>query len=327
MPCRQIVYVEKGMLQRLPSGQPVSGINSQQRCQEFQERGVVRANALAQGRVLWADLLNEPILGTIIELEFVGEVFGDEATINEHLFLKWTKDANDTRSFVTLRSLLSFTSGFNDEGSCISSDSIDYLECVEIMYNTVEHVCQPGVEICYDYNSVHLQIAGGMAMMATNKTFAQLSQEMFDSVGMSDTFWNNPEHPSLAGGIRSTVVDYEKFLIAYTDGHLLSPAAIDSMETDYTPEETTEWGFRAVPGSHYGLAHWIECEYHLLWQEDCAFTSVHSSPGWWGFYPIVNRDLSYTWIIGMRGRTGLSGCVASWGFKYIVGPLIQAMFE
>ena len=86
------------------------------------------------------------------------------------------------------------------------------------------------------------------------------------------------------------MVDYERLLVAYADGSLLSPQAIASMETDYTPEDETDWGFRAVPGSHYGLAHWVECEYHLRWQEECEDTSVHSSPGIYGFYPIVNRD-------------------------------------
>ena len=153
-------------------------------------------------------------------------------------FSYWTREQSDNRSRVTLRDLLSFTSGFLSGGTpCIGSAVISYLECAEIIYNTAPHACNPGE--CFDYNSNHLHIAGAIAMVANNNaSFSELSQVVFDRLGMADTAWNNPTHPTLAGSLRSNLVDYEKFIRAYQQNQLMSADLVVESEIDETPEGT-----------------------------------------------------------------------------------------
>jgi CubicO group peptidase (beta-lactamase class C family) len=112
----------------------------------------------------------------------------------------WTTDPTDKRSKVTLRQLLTFTSGFGDGhpgdehlnarrlhkirgGPRLESDDFDttpnpsdcvynYTDtidnCAQTIYNNVKMIGEPG-EV-WSYNSNHLQLAGAMAAAASNLT-------------------------------------------------------------------------------------------------------------------------------------------------------------
>merc|ERR1719313_2530960 len=84
----------------------------------------------------------------------------------------WTSDPKDKRSRVTLRHLLSFTSGFGggapglagqtvkdnvDDASatkCLNNRFGNYLSCAQAIYETVSMLGEPGT--VYSYNSYHL---------------------------------------------------------------------------------------------------------------------------------------------------------------------------
>ena len=107
----------------------------------------------------------------------------------------WTADKSDGRSQVTLRHLLSFTSGFgtgspgapaNDE-SCMSSDEGSYLACARSLYATSAWA-GPAGEV-YSYNSLHLELAGAVALYASGREDIQeiLQKYLFEPYAMAHT--------------------------------------------------------------------------------------------------------------------------------------------
>ena len=72
---------------------------------------------------------------------------------HQHL-LFWTKDPSDSRSGVTLRHLLGFTSGFSGSTSCGSQK---FEDCVKTLYTNVPHRYAPGER--FEYNEVHINLA------------------------------------------------------------------------------------------------------------------------------------------------------------------------
>src|SRR6185295_17892734 len=60
---------------------------------------------------------------------------------------------------VTLRHLLSFTSGFHDEPACINVAGADFETCVQTIY-TKNSAVAPAAGTQFYYASTHLQIAG-----------------------------------------------------------------------------------------------------------------------------------------------------------------------
>lgn len=87
----------------------------------------------------------------------------------------WATEVGDPKSQVTLRHLLSFTSGFgtgapgqeNASDLCMDSSTsgLDYDGCAQQVYLATNLSGTPGKT--YTYNSVHLQLAGAVAMSAS----------------------------------------------------------------------------------------------------------------------------------------------------------------
>ncbi len=155
---------------------------------------------------------------------------------SEHLSY-WTKDPSDMRSFITLRHLLGFTSGFSGAGA--SCSGLDFDSCVQRTYETANHDHMPGD--FYDYNEVHINLAGGVVSAATGKSMLELyEQNLLAPLEMTSTRFTNPTNPALGGGLTSTARDYFKFLRALynKDPALLSPELIEEMEKDQYPEAT-----------------------------------------------------------------------------------------
>jgi len=223
----------------------------------------------------------------------------------------WTVDVEDPRSYVTLRHLLSFTSGFGQgqpgnesykELDCLSwHGNISYEACAKQVHDKVEMWCAPGQ--CYSYNANHLKIAGVMAMHATNLTIqGVIGKYLRHGLGMKRTHCsyappNSTElipdpNPDLSVCLNTTGGDYAAFLGGLLSHSVLSPAIIQASEEDYTTGDIMGRGYTLY--GHYGFGHFLECfDSYRGFTKECKEAKVHADPGAFGFYPLLDRRYGY----------------------------------
>jgi D-alanyl-D-alanine-carboxypeptidase/D-alanyl-D-alanine-endopeptidase len=214
--------------------------------------------------------------------------------------LGWTGD----QASITLRQLMSFTSGLAPENRCTYDSTVTLDECVTTISET-ELIAAPGTE--FDYGSVHLDVAGRMAEVVTGKPWNELfAQEIRDPLGLpSDiVYYSNPlkvtgtDNPLLAGGLIVSMNEYEHILHFVFDKGvwqgtaLLAPQIFDTQSVEPYPDA----GIGKSPGGNlrYGLTAWLDCSTP---QTGCRQIS---SPGAFGFTPWIDRDAGYYAILGMQ---------------------------
>ena len=202
----------------------------------------------------------------------------------------WTSDPDNPRSAVTLRHLLSFTSGFYWKDAsgvvpCLEGlGAVTYTpeECAQQIYEQAPFEFTAGST--FSYNSFHLQVAGAMAAKAAGTTVqGMLSKYLIDKLGMKNTKWLVGQNPYLAAGMETTGDDYDKFLQAYLKYEHLPKAVTDEMERDYlsapyaTNVANSSWGLVRSLG-HYSMCNYYECLQTSVfshWTEKCAEANIH----------------------------------------------------
>lgn len=230
--------------------------------------------------------------------------------------LSLTDEASDYLPFweapgVTLAHLLSFTSGFSKEPLCLNLPNADFAECVQNAYEAnVDIAPAPGT--AFDYSSVHLQVAGLMAVRATGASgFGELFAAWQKTTGLfpSGAFdLPSATNPRLAGGMHWTGAEYLDFLRALYDGRLLGSATRAAMLDN-------QRGAAKVVGSPalealgqdwaYGFGNWLECPTALgAGTFDCGAGHRNSSPGAYGAYPFIDWDSKYLGILARQGKLG-----------------------
>ena len=71
---------------------------------------------------------------------------------------------------------------------CFRNGSVEYLDCVRELYETVDLRWEPGT--VWDYHSLHLKIAGGMAVVAAGKDIRTLLDETLAELGMTSSYYD-----------------------------------------------------------------------------------------------------------------------------------------
>jgi CubicO group peptidase (beta-lactamase class C family) len=212
---------------------------------------------------------------------------------------------------VTLAQLLSFTSGFSKEPLCLNLPKASFADCVQKAYEAnVDIAPAPGT--AFDYSSVHLQVAGLMAVRAADVAgFAELFAAWQEKTGLfpSGAFdLPSAENPRLAGGMHWTGAEYLDFLRAVHDGKLLEPATSSAMLEN-------QRGEAKVVGSPtldalgqdwaYGFGNWLECPTAVGPDTfDCGSGRRNSSPGAYGAYPFIDWEKGYLGILARQGELG-----------------------
>jgi D-alanyl-D-alanine-carboxypeptidase/D-alanyl-D-alanine-endopeptidase len=229
--------------------------------------------------------------------------------------LGWT----GPQAAITLRQLLSFTSGLEREAPCTLLVGIALADCVAIVSQR-PLMAAPGTR--FDYGSTHLHVAARMAEVVTGATWATLFDTQLKApLGLisPDLAWytaprqaSGTTNPLVAGGIRATMNEYAKFLAldfnrgVYQGNRLVPDILFTSQSTEPYPNAVignspfVSAGFNF----HYGLAAWLECPPPAT---NCA---VLSSPGAFGFTPWFDREAGYYAILGMEATESQSGIVA-----------------
>lgn len=217
----------------------------------------------------------------------------------------WPLSASHPLSQLTLQQLLSFTSGLTEEPLCLNLPGADFAQCVrQGVSNNSANGRQPGT--VFDYNGLHLQVAGLMAIRAAGVADWQtLFRQFVQQTGLFSTArYDLPStgNPRLAGGMHWTAQEYLDFLRAVQQGKLLSAALQQQMLANQRGTATV-LNSPAVSGFGtdwpYGLGHWLECS-----NGQCASAQRHSSPGAYGAYPLIDYQHSYLAMLAREGALG-----------------------
>jgi CubicO group peptidase (beta-lactamase class C family) len=234
---------------------------------------------------------------------------------------------------ITLRQLLSFTSGMEREAPCTLLPSIALADCVATIAQT-PLVAPPGTR--FDYGSTHLHVAARMAEVATGSSWnaifdAQLKAPL--GLGADLQFYTAPRmglgttNPLVAGGMRATMNEYAQLLAldfnrgVHQGNRLIADSLFDAQATEPYPDAAIGVSPFANAGLnfHYGLAAWLECP------PPAANCAVLSSPGAFGFTPWFDRASGYYAIIAMEVTDSSSGVVPfSVQLAQDLKPLIRA---
>jgi CubicO group peptidase (beta-lactamase class C family) len=218
--------------------------------------------------------------------------------------LGWTGD----NAAVTLRQLLSFTSGLPRAVACTYNPLVTLAACVDTIRDAAV-TAAPGTR--FDYGSTHLSVAARMAEVASGKPWAQLFADTLRAplgLGAEVAYFALPKqqlgamNPLAAGGLRASMNDYSGFLaLAFHRGSARgitvgTPALFDEQAREPYPS--------VVIGSspvmqiglpyRYGLTAWLMCDTPAT---GCAELS---SPGAFGFTPWFDRAAGYYAILGME---------------------------
>jgi CubicO group peptidase (beta-lactamase class C family) len=221
--------------------------------------------------------------------------------------LGWTGENAD----ITLRELLSFTSGLAPENRCTYQSTLTLSDCVAAI-SQADMVAPPGTR--FDYGSAHLAVAGRMAEVVTGKSWNEIfAAQLRDPLGLASdiAYYANPlkatgtDNALLAGGLRVSMNEYERVLHFTFDkgvwqgATLLAPAIFDTQAIEPYPNVVIG-NVPVESGARYGLTAWLECN------TPATGCSTLSSPGAFGFTPWLDRDTGYYAVLGMEDHTNRS---------------------
>ena len=227
--------------------------------------------------------------------------------------LGWTGPKAD----ISVRHLLSFTSGLEPDAACTANPALTLQECVATLAGRAA-LALPATR--FDYGGAHLQVLGAMAEKATGKAWNTIFQEQL-AVPMvlspQARYYTFPRaesgltNPLVAGGLKLTTAEYVHLLrLAFHKGttsgrSLISAARFDQQGVEPYPAVTIGKSPMAEAGFpyRYGLGAWLECA------TPAAGCSVISSPGAFGFTPWLDRNVGYYAVIAMESGdtdTGLA---------------------
>ncbi len=184
--------------------------------------------------------------------------------------LGWT----GPQAAITLRQLLSFTSGLPREALCTLTQNTTLADCVDSI-SQMTLVAAPGTR--FDYGSTHLHVAARMAEVVTGQAWANVFQAQLKTplgLGADMAWYSAPRqgmgttNPLIAGGLRATMNEYARVLQlefnrGMYQGNRLDlrfavrlrrpPSHIPTATIGNSPFANTGLNF------HYGLAAWLEC--------------------------------------------------------------------
>lgn len=212
---------------------------------------------------------------------------------------------------ITLRHLLSFTSGLEPNPLCLFNRLTTLEACVNNIRDTPLKA-PPGTQ--FEYGGAHLQVAARMAEMVTSNTpwDTLFIEELRTPLGLPAevNYYTTPwittatgtTNPMIAGGLFISSNEYAKLLAipfhrgTYQGTSFASTALFDLQAIEPYPGVTIVNSPLATIGLpfRYGLAAWLECT------TPATGCTVLSSPGAFGFTPWFDRENGYYAILAME---------------------------
>lgn len=235
----------------------------------------------------------------------------------------WAPPSTSRLYGVTLRHLLSFTSGLENEDACVSSTTDPAVCVASLVTASLPQNLDADEPRTFFYSGAHLFVAAQVAVAAAGVsdwgTLFRLFKEQHHvfltpltspgptafGVGAFFPFSGAGNSPSPAGALRYTAGDYTPFLLELLRGRVLPQAMLDEMLSDQLAKvgATIEYSPLADDGEawHYGLGTWTECPAPLV--SAACVEGRFSSPGSFGTYPFLdlNDGAPYVGLLGYGG--------------------------
>ena len=225
-------------------------------------------------------------------------------------------DFTGTAGSITLRQLLSFTSGQGSLRGLVDVRQDPRMSLAESAHEIAQIPLQDPPGTVFKYGSPALQVAGALVEQATGQTWAQLFQQrLAGPLGMTSTAWTNPlwpnippaevRNPNLQGGAITTAEDYGRFLTMlandglYQGRRILSAQSVAEMERAQTRGLPMAFLPSAESGVQYALGNWCGA---VTADGVCALVA---SPGALGTYPWIDRQTGLYGIFFMHHRLPL----------------------
>jgi len=233
------------------------------------------------------------------------------------------------RGRITLRQLLSQTSGLKPQAACVQEVRSTLQACIDAIRDDATALTHaPGSH--FDYGSVHFQVAARMAEAATGRSWGQLFEaELAQPLALKpETVYQTAPwfgrlrgevgasaNPQTGGGLVTSLVDYERLLalVFHRGEHggqrLLRAALFDDMAS--VPNAAASVGSSPMARAagqpyRYGLGVWAECV------PARAACPQLSSAGAFGWTPWIDREAGYYAVIAMY-RLPAGGLAATRG--------------
>lgn len=226
----------------------------------------------------------------------------------------WPIATTDPLYNMTLRDLLSFTSGLTNETNCLNRGDSNFENCVlEMVRANLNNGNVPGT--IYYYSGIHLQVAGLMTIKARNLAKSVNNsnwQDVFDDFKTKTGLFKNSSYdlpsannPRLAGGMHWTGNDYVEFLRKYSKGNVLSETYKNLQLSDHVGDAV----IAASPANRgtgedwrYGFGLWAECHSTVFNCQNSMET--FSSAGAYGAYPFLNVKRGFYGLLARQGAVG-----------------------
>jgi CubicO group peptidase (beta-lactamase class C family) len=237
------------------------------------------------------------------------------------VFFPQEPPASTSAAALTLRQLLRLQSGLDVKQPC--DETLSFQDCARAALNR-DFLFEPGK--LFLYASLHLNVSGAAAEVATGKSWAELFDEnVSQSLNFRHPvgFYSNPfsktgvAKPGLGGGVVMAPSDYARFLVAVLTNQdsnkkpFLSATSLAALEED----GMAAVGIRRTPPRYetdpfhkmrYALGHWRVCDDINLGSKigdgkPCP-AHVFASPGAFGFFPWIDRKNNSIGIIVMLDK-------------------------
>jgi CubicO group peptidase (beta-lactamase class C family) len=202
---------------------------------------------------------------------------------------------------ITVRHLLSHTSGLPDYSPCMFQQQLTLDDCARQIGEKAKLRAPPGKE--FAYGGAAFTVAGRVAEVAANGTWAEIFTAMIATpLGLRHTGYGATGNPLLSEGlVYSSASDYATFLQMLLDGgihdgrRVLSETALDEMMRDQTAAVTGRVSPRG--DRTYGLGCWRD-----VVDSTTGRALLVTSPGGGGFVPWINRRRNMLGVLAVYDR-------------------------
>ncbi|MFN9845778.1 MAG: serine hydrolase domain-containing protein [Planctomycetota bacterium] len=216
-----------------------------------------------------------------------------------------------TRATITLRMCFTHTAGMPGTNGAISDETITLRQAAQQLA-TVPLLATPGSE--FRYGGVSMQVAGAVCEVASGQSWATLfAQRIAGPLQLTATdfeAFGPTQNPRIAGGARSTLRDFARFMAMLRDGGVANGVTVLSAASVQTLLTAQTVGVPIASSPHpylapYGIGIWIDR------RDSQGRTLIASGVGALGFHGWVDR------------AHGLSGTMAVQFINESVYPFVE----
>ncbi len=202
---------------------------------------------------------------------------------------------------ITLRQLLSHTSGLPDYAPCMFQSELTLDECARQIGEKTKLRAPPGRE--FAYGGAAFSVAGRVAEVAAKAPWAEIfATRIARPLGLRHTGYGATANPMLSEGLAySSAADYATFLQMLLDGGMHDGTRVlsEQMIEEMTRDQTTGIGNRVSPRGDrtYGLGCWRD-----VVDSTSGRALLVTSPGGGGFVPWLNRRRNMIGVLAVYDR-------------------------